>query len=139
MQPFEFIEGYVAKPLVSGLDPPQRFRGALTVIEQGVVEIEQDRAGQSHADQFTGLVKLVGAGLTDPVVRAVEFTHRFDDADAFWTDLMTGTVRSRAMIRAQPPECRGEELAGRERVSHADRWSGRGRGRPRRREPYAVS
>jgi SAM-dependent methyltransferase len=53
-------------------------------------------------DEFEAL--LVGAGLTDPVVRAVEFTHRFDDPDAFWTDLMSGTVRSSAMIRAQPPE-----------------------------------
>jgi SAM-dependent methyltransferase len=46
---------------------------------------------------------LTGAGLTDPVVRRVEFTHTVSDLDAFWTELLNGTVRSSAMIRAQPP------------------------------------
>ena len=52
--------------------------------------------------EFAGL--LSGAGLTDVSVEAIAFTHRVDDLDAFWTDLVGGTVRASVLIRAQPPE-----------------------------------
>ena len=72
----------------------------------------------SGDDEFAGL--LTGAGLADPVVRPVPFTHRFDDLDAFWTDLLGGTVRSSALILAQTPELQAEI---RERyASKLERW-----------------
>ena len=47
---------------------------------------------------------LRGAGLVEVSVQALAFTHRIDDLDAFWTDLVGGTVRASVLIRAQPPE-----------------------------------
>jgi SAM-dependent methyltransferase len=53
-------------------------------------------------DEFTGLLQ--GAGLVDVSVDALAFTHRIDDLDAFWADLVGGAVRASALIRAQPAE-----------------------------------
>jgi SAM-dependent methyltransferase len=52
--------------------------------------------------EFTAL--LADAGLSGASVTAFPFTHHVDDLDAFWADLMGGTVRASAMIRAQPAE-----------------------------------
>ena len=56
----------------------------------------------ARSDEFTEL--LAGAGLSDVSVSAVAFTHRVADLDAFWVDLVGGTVRASVLIRAQPPE-----------------------------------
>jgi hypothetical protein len=37
----------------------------------------------------------------------IGFTHRVDDLDAFWADLMGGAVRASTVIRAQPAELQG--------------------------------
>jgi SAM-dependent methyltransferase len=52
-------------------------------------------------DEFAAL--LAGAGLADPVVSSFAFTHRIDDLDAFWADLVGGTVRINALVTRQPP------------------------------------
>ena len=54
------------------------------------------------SDEFTVLLR--GAGLVEVSVQALAFTHRIDDLDAFWTDLVGGTVRASVLIRAQPAE-----------------------------------
>ena len=47
---------------------------------------------------------LADAGLVDITVSEFAFTHHVTDLDAFWTDLVAGTVRASVLIRAQPPE-----------------------------------
>jgi SAM-dependent methyltransferase len=56
-------------------------------------------------DEFREL--LAGAGLGDPAVESVGFTHRIDDVDGFIADLIAGTVRMGAMLEAQPADVRG--------------------------------
>ena len=58
-----------------------------------------------RSDEFTSL--LAGAGLSDVSVAASAFTHPITDLDAFWADLVGGTVRASALIRAQPSELQG--------------------------------
>ncbi len=53
-------------------------------------------------DEFAALLR--GAGLHDPSVQTVSFTHHVDDLDAFWADLVGGTVRMNALITSQAPE-----------------------------------
>jgi SAM-dependent methyltransferase len=57
-------------------------------------------------DEFLGLLR--GAGLTDASVQQVQFTHPVDDLDAFWADLMGGTVRAGVLVHAQPPDVQAE-------------------------------
>jgi ubiquinone/menaquinone biosynthesis C-methylase UbiE len=54
------------------------------------------------ADEFRAL--LAGAGLRDPAVESVAFTHRIEDVDGFIADLIAGTVRMGVMLEAQPPD-----------------------------------
>ena len=51
---------------------------------------------------------LAGAGLTDVSIAAVRFEHRVDSLDAFWTDLLGGTVRASVLILSQPPSVQAE-------------------------------
>ena len=60
----------------------------------------------SGDDEFEAL--LVGAGLADPAIQAHAFSHHVDDFDAFLTDLIDGTVRTRALIISQTPEIQAE-------------------------------
>jgi SAM-dependent methyltransferase len=53
-------------------------------------------------DEFREL--LIGAGLDEPAVQSVPFTHRIDDVDGFIADLIAGTVRMGVMLEAQPPD-----------------------------------
>jgi SAM-dependent methyltransferase len=49
--------------------------------------------------------RLLGdAGLGDVDVRTVAFTHRFASGDALWNGLLAGTVRTRALVLAQPED-----------------------------------
>jgi hypothetical protein len=49
------------------------------------------------------LIRLLdSAGLGDLAVRTVSFTHRVANRDELWEGLMGGTVRLRALVRAQP-------------------------------------
>ena len=52
--------------------------------------------------EFTRL--LGDAGLGDIDVRTVAFTHRFAGRDALWTGLLGGTVRTQAVVLAQPED-----------------------------------
>lgn len=47
---------------------------------------------------------LAGAGLVDVSVITVEFTHRVASLEAFWADLVAGTVRTRGLVEGQPPD-----------------------------------
>lgn len=57
-------------------------------------------------DEFDALLR--GAGLADVSVQSVRFTHRVEDLDAFWTDLLGGTVRASALILSQATEIQAE-------------------------------
>jgi SAM-dependent methyltransferase len=57
-------------------------------------------------DEFSELLR--GAGLRDASVQPVRFTHRVEDLDEFWTDLLGGTVRAGIVIRAQTPGVQAE-------------------------------
>lgn len=49
--------------------------------------------------------RLLGdAGLTDLDVQTVAFTHRLASGDELWDGLISGTVRMRALVLAQPKE-----------------------------------
>ena len=47
---------------------------------------------------------LLGAGLEEPIIEQIAFTHHVDDLDAFWADVLGGTVRTMVMVTSQPPE-----------------------------------
>jgi SAM-dependent methyltransferase len=53
-------------------------------------------------DEFREL--LIGAGLDEPAVHSVPFTHRIDDVDGFIADLIAGTVRMGVLLEAQPAD-----------------------------------
>ena len=59
----------------------------------------------ARSDEFTSL--LADAGLSDVSVDAFAFTHPITDLDAFWAELVGGTVRASALIRAQPSQLQG--------------------------------
>ena len=50
-------------------------------------------------DEFGAL--LAGAGLRDPAIERVRFTHRIEDVDEFLGRLVTGTLRMGALIASQ--------------------------------------
>jgi SAM-dependent methyltransferase len=56
--------------------------------------------------EFAGL--LLEAGLVEPIVETIAFTHRVDDLDAFWADILGGGVRTKVMVTSQPPETQAE-------------------------------
>jgi SAM-dependent methyltransferase len=68
----------------------------------------------ARSDEFTEL--FAGAGLSDITIESTSFTHHVDDLDAFWTDLVGGTVRASVLIRAQ-----GAELQDRIRRMYGER------------------
>ena len=51
---------------------------------------------------------LLDAGLTEPIVETISFTHHIDDLDAFWADVLGGTVRTTVMVTSQTPETQAE-------------------------------
>jgi SAM-dependent methyltransferase len=51
---------------------------------------------------------LLGAGLEEPIIEQVSFTHHVDDLDDFWADVLGGTVRTMIMVTSQPPELQAE-------------------------------
>ena len=57
------------------------------------------------SDEFSSLLE--GAGLSDVSISAVAFTHPIADLDAFWADLVGGTVRASVLVREQPLELQG--------------------------------
>jgi SAM-dependent methyltransferase len=58
----------------------------------------------ADASAFEAL--LLGAGLVDVIVESVETSHRVGSAEELWNGLLGSTVRSAAMIRAQPEPVR---------------------------------
>jgi ubiquinone/menaquinone biosynthesis C-methylase UbiE len=51
---------------------------------------------------------LLGAGLEEPIIEQVAFSHHVDDLDEFWGDVLGGTVRTMTMVTSQPPEMQAE-------------------------------
>jgi hypothetical protein len=103
-------------------DPsPATFLGALleAIADSGAVPPADMPPGPSffqyaESSAFAALL----SPLEDVSVRPLSFTHRVVDVDAFWSDLMGGTVRSSALILSQPSEVQaavrrsyGERLA----------------------------
>jgi SAM-dependent methyltransferase len=56
--------------------------------------------------EFAGV--LAGAGLVEPIVETISFTHRVEDLDDFWADILDGTVRTTELVRRQTPETQAE-------------------------------
>jgi ubiquinone/menaquinone biosynthesis C-methylase UbiE len=58
---------------------------------------------QYSADrEFADLLQ--GAGLVEPIVERISFTHRVEDLDAFWEDILAGTLRTAVLVTRQSPE-----------------------------------
>lgn len=55
----------------------------------------------SDDEAFAALLR--AAGLADVSVDTLAFTHRVPSADALWEGIVDGTVRTAALVRAQPP------------------------------------
>ncbi len=89
-EPTTFLSELIAAIAAAGAKPPPDLPAGPPFF-QGAAD-----------DEFQALLR--GAGLEDPAVQAYAFTHHVDDFDPFWTDLLGGTVRSRALIVSQPPE-----------------------------------
>jgi ubiquinone/menaquinone biosynthesis C-methylase UbiE len=51
---------------------------------------------------------LLEAGLSEPIVETISFTHHVDDLDEFWADVLGGTVRTTVMVTSQAPETQAE-------------------------------
>src|SRR4051794_12636273 len=89
-------------------EPPTYLRAMFEVFAAaGAVPAPELPPGPSFfqyaaADEFRAL--LAGAGLDQPVVESVPFTHRIDDVDAFIADLIAGTVRMGVLLQAQPAD-----------------------------------
>jgi SAM-dependent methyltransferase len=61
--------------------------------------------------------RLLGdAGLGDVDVRTVAFTHRFAGGDELWNGLIGGTVRTRALVLAQPEDVQAQIRAAFDRL-----------------------
>jgi hypothetical protein len=61
--------------------------------------------------------RLLGdAGLGDVDVQTVAFTHRFASGDELWKGLMGGTVRTRALVLAQPKDVQAQIRAAFDRL-----------------------
>ena len=64
--------------------------------------------------------RLLGdAGLGDVDVRTVAFTHRFASGDELWDGLIGGTVRTRALVLAQPEDVQARIRAAFDRLVRA--------------------
>jgi SAM-dependent methyltransferase len=73
-------------------------------------------------EEFAAL--LDGAGLVDPQVARIEFTHRMGDLDAFWADLIGGTVRMHALVTHQDAKTQARIRAEYERLLEPYRRDG---------------
>ena len=52
---------------------------------------------------------LLDAGLTEPIVERIQFTHHVDDiGQDFWADILGGTVRTTVLVTTQPPDLQDE-------------------------------
>jgi ubiquinone/menaquinone biosynthesis C-methylase UbiE len=51
---------------------------------------------------------LLDAGLSEPIVETISFTHHLDDLDEFWADVLAGGVRTSVMVTSQAPETQAE-------------------------------
>ncbi len=55
------------------------------------------------SDDETFAALLRGAGLTDVTIDTLAYTHVVPSADALWHGIVDGSVRTAALVRAQPP------------------------------------
>jgi SAM-dependent methyltransferase len=60
----------------------------------------------SDDDTFADLLR--GAGLTDVRIDALAYTHHVPSADALWHGIVDGSVRTAALVRAQPADVQAQ-------------------------------
>jgi hypothetical protein len=73
-------------------------------------------------EEFAAL--LGGAGLVEPRITHIEFDHRIGDLDAFWADLIGGTVRMNALVTSQDAATQARIRAEYERLLEPYRGDG---------------
>jgi SAM-dependent methyltransferase len=96
---------------LSTWDLPERAR-LLGVLVDAVAEVGVEPSADApsgppifrFADEGEFARLLGDAGLGDVDVRTVAFTHRFASGDELWNGLLGGTVRTRALVLAQPED-----------------------------------
>lgn len=113
------------KLALSTWDVPERAR-LLGVLVDAAAEVEAQLPADIPAGppffrfsddaEFSRL--LGGAGLTDVDVQTVTFVHHQASGDELWNGLMDGTVRIRALVRAQPEEIQEQIRAAFDRLVH---------------------
>jgi SAM-dependent methyltransferase len=113
------------KLALSTWDLPERARllGVLVdaVAEVGAQPTADVPAGPPifrFADEGEFARLLAGAGLGDVDVQTVSFTHRSASSDELWNGLMAGTVRTRALVLAQPEDMQARIRAAFDRLVH---------------------
>jgi ubiquinone/menaquinone biosynthesis C-methylase UbiE len=96
-------------------DAPARTRFVGAMIEAvsgaGATMPEELPAGPSifqYAPDREFARLLLGAGLEDPIIEQIAFSHHVDDLDQFWADVLGGTVRTMIMVTSQPPDMQAE-------------------------------
>lgn len=75
------------------------------------------------ADDSEFLALLADAGLTEVSVETIDLTHRVADAEELWRGLLGSSVRSAALIHAQPEEVRRRIRTELERIVESYRQS----------------
>jgi ubiquinone/menaquinone biosynthesis C-methylase UbiE len=96
-------------------DAPQRTRFVGAMIEAfgaaGATLPDEIPAGPSifqYSPDREFMKLLLDAGLEQPIVEQISFTHHVDDLEAFWQDVLGGTVRTRTMVTTQQPGMQAE-------------------------------
>jgi ubiquinone/menaquinone biosynthesis C-methylase UbiE len=96
-------------------DAPQRTRFVGAVIDAlaaaGASVPDDLPAGPSifqYSPDREFMKLLVEAGLSEPIVERISFSHHVDDLDDFWADVLGGTVRTTVMVTSQAPETQAE-------------------------------
>jgi SAM-dependent methyltransferase len=111
------------KLALSTWDGPERAR-LLGVLVDAVAEVGVEPPADvpsgppifRFADEAEFARLLGDAGLGDVDVQTVAFTHRFASGDALWKGLMGGTVRTRALVLAQPKDVQAQIRAAFDRL-----------------------
>jgi SAM-dependent methyltransferase len=111
------------KLALSTWDGPERAR-LLGVLVDAVAEVGVEPPADvpsgppifRFADEAEFARLLGDAGLGDVDVQTVAFTHRFASGDELWKGLMGGTVRTRALVLAQPKDVQAQIRASFDRL-----------------------
>jgi SAM-dependent methyltransferase len=105
-------------------DRPERMR-VIGAVSEAIEAARVERAAPipsggpdpyRFADESEFRALLVDAGLTGATVETIDFTHRVSDAGELWRGVLGSSVRSAALIRAQPEDVRRRIRAELERI-----------------------